>query len=201
MPRRLEALADDREPWERQPGETPTQYSRFHAYLEAGPQRKVTTTADELGAARATLHQLSSLMRWRERAELYDAEQQRIRRARQAADAERFREAEARIAAGMLGEVGKALRRLQSDAIPPEQVPRWAEVASKLGRLAYGEPSDLVALTSPADAPVRIERVRSEVLELNPDQRRRLAAELAEEVRRRMAASPSAGTADGTGDV
>lgn len=194
MPKRLDELAEDREPWEQQPGETRSQFTRFQIFLEAGAIRRVITTADVIGVPRNSLHILSSLMRWRERAELYDQEQTRARRARQAVDAEKLHDVEAATAGRMMEQINRGIDALadREEALAPEQIPRWVETASKLGRLAFGEPSELVSLTSPRDAPVRVAQVDAAIDEMTPEQRRRYALDLADEVRRRAAGAREA---------
>jgi hypothetical protein len=72
-------MADVRDPWERQPKESARAYEAFVAYRDMGPGRAVRAVARELGKSVTLIGRWSSAHHWVERAEAWDAEQDRVR--------------------------------------------------------------------------------------------------------------------------
>lgn len=77
-PQRWLELAEDRDAWNRQPGEAARQYERFIVFRDAGPARTLTETAQRVGLSYPRLREIAKRDRWVQRAEAWDAQQQRV---------------------------------------------------------------------------------------------------------------------------
>lgn len=142
-PRRLHELAPDRDPWERQPGETEKAYGQFRMYLEQGPTRTLAQTAEFLTLNKSHTRQISAAKRWVERAQAWDRENDRQFMARMATERRKLVENEATIARGFLAKIIPRINRLSSedmDNVGPLELGRLTEMVMRLMRDAYGVP-------------------------------------------------------------
>lgn len=150
-------LDPGRDPWERQPGESSVASVAFVAYRDAGPTRSLTQAARALDKNRTTLGEWSRQWRWVERTELWEREQDRVRREAQVDAVRRMAERHAEIALAM---ITKAILRLvggvdprtgrEVEAIDPSTLTayeaiRLVDVGVRIERLARGEPTVAVA--------------------------------------------------------
>jgi hypothetical protein len=141
--------------WQRQPGEAPTDFTAFIAYLRLQGRRSHRVVATRTGRSLGAVRRLSARFNWPARvaafeARLADASQDaldllvRSTSTRTTADFERLRSAEFLLAQRVLHEARRWLR-LASDPRRREtslgQVCRVIELATKLGRLAAGMPT------------------------------------------------------------
>ncbi len=141
--------------WQRQPGETPADFTAFISYLRLQGRRSHRAVAAQTGRSLGAIRRLSAQFNWRARvaafeARLADASQDaldllvRSASTRTTADFERLRSAEFLLAQRVLHESHRWLR-LASDPHRREvslgQVCRVIELAFKLGRLAVGMPT------------------------------------------------------------
>lgn len=134
-------LGTDRELWERQTGESERQYSRFAMYRDLGRARTVKQCAELVNLAHGTAHNAAHRYRWRERAEVWDREQDKIFLAQLAAKRRELMDTEAKIANGVLRHVIGRLSRLQPkdvDEMDLWQVTRSGDTALKWLRDAFG---------------------------------------------------------------
>ncbi|MFI6326590.1 hypothetical protein ACIBG8_54340 [Nonomuraea sp. NPDC050556] len=134
-------LGTDRELWERQSGESERQYSRFAMYRDLGRARTVKQCAELVNLAHGTAHNAAHRFRWRERAEAWDRQQDKIFLAQLAAKRRELMDTEAKIANGVLRHVIGRLSRLTSqdvDEMDLWQVARSGDTALKWLRDAYG---------------------------------------------------------------
>jgi len=102
-------------PWERRPDESAQSHRAFITYRELGPERTVGQAAAALGKSRGMLYRWSRRHQWRERAFLWDLEQQRetdaaLRAARQQALERQVQDAD-RLQRLAMARLGKAVRR------------------------------------------------------------------------------------------
>jgi len=195
-------LADDREPWERQPGETPKQYARFLAYRDLGVVRtlkKCVETQTKSGdpISYRTAQQASWRFGWPVRAEAWD-------RAQAEQDQAELREARRqmvsghrRVASVLLGKAVAALRDLDPRAMKPAEVVQMVRLATDIERQALELPSATVALTGPAGGPVQTE----DLSQLDGPARRRRLAEIAAELAYRSGGVGDDGDDDGDGPL
>lgn len=58
---------NDRQPWERRPGESAKAYERFLWYRDFGPQRRYAAVAERFGVAERTVKDMAYRHRWTDR--------------------------------------------------------------------------------------------------------------------------------------
>ena len=186
MVERIELDNEERDPWDRQPKETPRQYGRFCAYLQMGRVRTLRATAKILKEtgdqiAVRSLYQVSSVNRWAERAEAWDLSQDKATLEKLRLDRKDMIERHRRIASKLERASLKALDRLESrhlDEISLGDVVKALKLATDLERVALGdEPAGQEAAQTSVGAPT-IERVSM----MSPDERKARMRALTEEM-------------------
>lgn len=182
------ALTNDREPWERQPAESPKMYARYTIYRDLGDTRTLNAALEIINAttskkiSKGTLHQISCQYRWTERAEAFDnaasaAEKQRLLMLRRDM-IERHR----KLSAGLTSKAVEALRQIEPADMEPVDITRFLTVAADLERKALGEPTERVAISGPTGTgPVQFE----DLARLTPEQRRVRLGQISAELARR----------------
>jgi hypothetical protein len=85
----VRTIADDRDAWERQPGESTKAFAAFCSYRDFGPARSHLRVADEVGRHRTQIGGWSTKFQWMIRVDAYDADQEQ--RARVATERARTR--------------------------------------------------------------------------------------------------------------
>ena len=134
----------EREPWERQEGETYKQYEAFCTYRDLGLDRSQTKVSEQLSKSRALISRWSSMNNWVERCRAWDTEQDRLNRIQQIKEIRQMRKKHATIASSMLVKAAKALNSLKEEDIKAQDISRMVEVASKLERLSRGDVGEVV---------------------------------------------------------
>lgn len=175
-------IADDRDPWERQPGESVRQHARFRTFAELGRGRDLKQTktildglGDKIGTG--TLYQTSYTYRWTERADAFDADQDDTERRRLIVLRREMVERHRRIANAL---TAKALQRLQAldvAELTPLDLIRFLDAAVKLERAAVGEPERTVGVSAPDGGPIAVD----DYGRLSADERRARMRALARE--------------------
>ncbi len=171
-------MAQEREQWERQPGEHRVAYANFVAYRDMGPARSLSKTSDLIGKSRGTLQEQSAHYRWVARAEAWDRHQENERRHEQRRAVREAAERHAAVAGAMLGKVVGRLQNLDTTALSPRDLAYWVEVATKVQRQALGEPERL-EITGKDGGPI-------EVAQLSDEERRERLAALRREIDNRL---------------
>lgn len=187
-------FASDREPWERQPGETDRQFARFAHYLEMGRVRTLRQLGENLRSMGESvgnnwLYQVAARWRWADRARAHDNEQDRLYFARVAKKREDMAERHAKLASAVLGVASRALKALSdhltanpnAGVVAPADLVKLVDLGTRLERMALGEPGQTVAVTGGDGGPVGT----IDYSGLTDAQRRERMAELAAEAARR----------------
>lgn len=175
-------------PWDRQPGESNRQFSRFDTFKDLGRVRTLTQAAEILHAigdkiSYRTLRQYAYEYRWTERAEAFDRDQDRLERVR---IMQLRREMYARhrtMAGGLTAKAVQRLKGLKPEDLTPLDVVRFFRMAADLERAALGEPDKWVALSGPGGAPIATD----DFSRYTPAERRARLEQLAAEISRRAA--------------
>lgn len=143
-----DGLAQDRDPWERQPGESGPAYAAFIVYRDLGPlQRSIKKASETIGKARNNCSRWARAWRWTERAELWDDAQRRF------VDTTVMEQREKSIANhnnASRALLGQALRLLQIEQAKPNPDGRTIQQASVAidraihhNRLSLGLPNEI----------------------------------------------------------
>jgi hypothetical protein len=144
---------DGRHPWEQQVGEGKLRFSQFVAYRDQGPTRRLEKVSEGFGITRATAKQYERLFLWSQRAASFDKymdaqwilalrEHTKTMVRRHLTMAEKVRE-----------RVMSALESVDPTKLTPTELVRFADLYSKLSRVALGEPEQHIAVTGKAGAP------------------------------------------------
>lgn len=156
-------LGTDREPWDRQNGESNRQYSRFITFRDLGRMRTLKQAVEILHGIGDTSVQYRTLMqyayeyRWTERAEAWDFAQDRLEAARMLA---LRREAQARhrkIASGLMAKAVTALTALQASDMSARDIVAFFKQAVDIETRALGEPTAILQHTGPGGGPVQVD--------------------------------------------
>jgi|WetSurMetagenome_2_1015567.scaffolds.fasta_scaffold01259_9 hypothetical protein len=185
MTDRIELDDEERDPWDRQPKETPRQYGRFCAYLQMGRARTLRATAKILRETGdqitvRSLYQVSSLYRWAERAEAWDLGQDKADLEKLRLDRQDMIERHRRIATKLERAAIKALDRLEArnyEEVTMGDVVRALKLGTDLERIALGDQPAQQPASQPAGTPV-IERVSM----MTPEERKQRLRDLTEEM-------------------
>lgn len=179
-------IADDRDPWDRQPHESVKQYARFAFYKDLGRLRTLTQvhklltdTGDTLKYG--TIRQTAYEFRWTSRAEAWDLAQDQKDREQLIAERRDMVRRHRSVAGALLTKALKALQIIPFREMTAQDVVRFIKLATDLERAAIGEPERTVAVTGPAGGPIQTE----DITDLTPDERRARLAEIAAEIARR----------------
>jgi ParB-like chromosome segregation protein Spo0J len=160
-------LADTRDAWERQPGESEVQYRRFTQYQNLGRARTVKAVAADLGKSASYLHNIAHRYRWRERAQLWDADQDRLFLERLTDERQRMVDDHLKLSRGMLSKVARRLKTLDPDELTPADLNRWAATLTQIQARVLGEPTQTVAVQGgmPGSPPIEIAAVTGDPVE------------------------------------
>lgn len=145
-----------RQPWERQveAGEGEESFAAFAVYRDLGPlRRSVTAVARECDRQRALVGRWSSRWSWVERAGAWDAwlDAQRVDEQVEAVRemARRHAQASDLMTAMWLQRAQAMISAQQLDQIPAAAMPRWLDVAVRVGRLSRGASTEILAPEGP----------------------------------------------------
>lgn len=141
-------LAEDREPWERQPKEAPKAYASFIVYRDLGPMdRSIRRAAKELGVTRLVPSRMFAQWRWEERAAAWDAERQRVFDETRKEQQETAIRSHANVSRALLTQVVRLLQIQQVKDAPDSRVMRDAALSLDKAihhhRLALGLPTEV----------------------------------------------------------
>lgn len=179
------ALDPAREPWERQPGETERSYAHFALYRDLGRIRTLAQAAETLALNPSYLRGVAAAAQWADRAAAWDREQDRLFGERAAVQRRDMATRHAKLATAFLAKVAARLRDLEPADLTPADLAKWTDMATKLERAAYGEPTATVAVTGPAGGPLEVYDYSS----LTAEQREARLTALRDELTRRIAAA------------
>jgi hypothetical protein len=189
------AILDDREPWERQPGETAKAFLAFAVYRDMLDGRTIAKTAEALTETSAgegrTPEQVASVLRqwavkhdWQRRAELYDVWRDRRYLERRESERERLLDELGQVGGTLIGagitrlngrpasEQSKAVGALDLNDASAGDVVKLVREGSRLKLRAAGMPIDLTARYSESQV-VQVcnwaRQAASEVIDLRLD--------------------------------
>lgn len=143
-------LIDDRKPWDRIPGETVLEFTRFEKYRLLGPNRSIrgafrVENPESKSIPKSAWFRAADQNRWKERAEAWDLAEIEADRIRFNAEKKKSKESRIKVLEGYLGRVVKAAAQLD-----PVQA-RWQDVTEAITsvlkglREEYGESSKITA--------------------------------------------------------
>jgi hypothetical protein len=157
--------------FEQQPKESAKAFAAFSEYLNLGAERSLAAVGQRLGKSRGQIEKLSARWRWGERVKAFDAnlalvERQATEAAARSKSAEWLsrqveqRDAEWSLRNELVDLARAAIARWKANEKrcgSLEGIARLLDLASKLGRLASGMPTDRTEITGEDGGPIRLE--------------------------------------------
>jgi len=131
--------------WEQQPGENGRDYGLFCMYRDHGRIRTVAQIAGMAPLTFATVARIARMKRWVERAQRWDAEQDRINAIRLADRREEMAKRHAKAAGELMEKALARLKTLNVDKISPHALVLMLTAAAQIERAALGLDRNAVA--------------------------------------------------------
>lgn len=184
-------LAVDREPWDRQPGESNRQYSRFLIFRDLGRMRTLKQAVEMLhgvgdtSVQYRTLQQYAYEYRWTERAESHDFAQDQLEAAQLLQQRRDMYARHRKLASGMMAKAVAALQGLQASDLTPLDIVRFFKYSTDIEVRALGEPTQIHQQQGPGGGPVMVDDMSN----LSPEDRAARLNAIAAELSRRANAS------------
>lgn len=184
-------LGVDREPWDRQTGETNRQYSRFLVFRDLGRTRTLKQAVEMLhgvgdsGVGYRTLMQYAYEYRWTERAEAHDRAQDQLEAARLLQLRTEMYSRHRRMASGLQAKAVAALQLLQPGDMNPRDIVQFLKYGTDIEKGALGEPTQVLQHQGPGGGPVQVD----DMSHLSPADRAARLTQISAELARRAAAS------------
>jgi ribonucleotide reductase beta subunit family protein with ferritin-like domain len=184
-------LAADREPWDRQPGETNKQYSRFRVFMELGRTRTLKQAVEILhgvGDDRVsyrTLMQYAYEYRWTERAESNDLAHDQREAQRLITLRNEMYARHRKMAGALQAKAVAALQKIQPENMTALDVVRFIRYGTQIEATALGEPTVITGVTGPGGGPI----LTDDMSRLTADERRARLLQVSQELARRAGAS------------
>lgn len=144
-------LADDREPWEKQPGESDDQYAAFRKYLESAVEWTSTEYAERHGMSAAVARNLMTARKWERRRKAYlRFEEERheawVRASRPAHQRRVVDAAQQMLTIGLQGAA-----QVNVEEMGGQTAARMVEVGVRAGNSVYGEAATKVDVTGESE--------------------------------------------------
>jgi ribonucleotide reductase beta subunit family protein with ferritin-like domain len=184
-------LGVDREPWDRQAGESNRQYSRFIIFRDLGRTRTLKQAVEMLHGvgddkvSYRTLMQYAYEYRWTERAEAHDRAQDSLEAARLLTLRNEMYSRHRRLASGLLGKAVAALAKVKPEDMTPLDIVRFIRYGADIETRALGEPHQIHQVQGPAGGPVQVD----DMSHLSPEDRAARLNAISAELARRAASS------------
>lgn len=121
-------LADDRDPWDRQPQETAKRYAQFCVFRDLGRTRTVKKAAENLNISVRHAWNLSASGLWLPRAAAWDGHLDHVYAAELAEARREAARQDAKLVAAMKTRVVQALTRITGDDLEPRDIATWARL-------------------------------------------------------------------------
>ncbi len=143
-------INQDREPWEKQKGESTQAFEAFGLYRDMGESRSLSKVGHQLNKSKALMGRWSTKWQWVNRALAWDAELDRVARQEQINQVKKMYRKHAKLAQGLLGvathEINALVKKVNAGhatEVSHKNLIRLIEVATKLERISLGEPVDI----------------------------------------------------------
>lgn len=138
--------------WERQDGETPTQFGMFVVYRDLGLTRNFTKTAEELGKNPSYVSRVARQNNWRERAQSWDDYEDRMRRLGHVEAVRKMTDMHQKVGGLMLQKALQRLQTLQPSELDSSDVRQMIVEGARMQRQSLGQPETHAQIDlAPAD--------------------------------------------------
>lgn len=178
-------------PWDRQPDESGPAWQAFAIFRDLPPgRRSQAEVARELHKSKTLIGRWCARYAWHLRATAHDRDLDQQWMAQTAHLRREAAERDNRLAAVMLSKVVQRLQSIDPEKLSARDCATWVDVATKVSRLALGDPTERVEHSGPGGGSIPVES-------LTPEERRARLEQLVKEGQRRLSLVPSGPRADG----
>lgn len=129
------AKDNDREAWERQPGESGPAFEAFTVYRDMGEKRTISAVAKQLNKSGTLCHRWKLRYDWRARADAYDASIAEEARKQAIVDRKKMQERHIKISMQLQAKALAALESMQPEEMTPKDVKEFIRLATELERM------------------------------------------------------------------
>lgn len=161
----IEFAADGRDLWDRQPGESEKMFSRYTQYQLLGRKRSARLVAEEIDKSPSYVSNVGHRYRWRERAQAWDAEQDRLFLDKLNEERKRMVDEHLALSRSMMAKVAERLASLDPADLSPTDISRWSQVLTQIQRQALGEPDRVTVSGTPGGHPIEVAAVSADPVE------------------------------------
>lgn len=163
---RLELPADTTTWQDRHDAETDAAYAAYVLFRDLGPARTLLKAAREYHQAPELttrtgkyryVQEWARLNRWNDRVQQHDTELAAIGRLEQVAAVRSMKDRHAKLAVSALEKAAKRLEGMDVDQLSARDVLAFITEATKVERLARGEPDQITEMSGPGHGPIRVD--------------------------------------------
>lgn len=175
----------DSDVWERRPDESDPAWEAFAAFRDMKPgTRSLAEVARQLSKSRPLITRWAGRYGWQMRAAAFDRELDRQWREQTAVLRREAAERDSAVAGVMLNKVVARLQSIDPNSLTARDCATWVEVATKIRRLALGDPTEIQGQTGDGSI--------ADPTLMTPEERRVRLEQLVREGERRLKAVPNA---------
>lgn len=129
------AKDNDREAWERQPGESGPAFEAFAAYRDMGEKRTISAVAKQLNKSGTLCHRWKLRYDWRARADAYDASIAEEARREAISKRKEMQKRHIKISMQLQAKALEALKSMQPAEMTPKDIKEFLRLATELERM------------------------------------------------------------------
>ena len=129
------AKDNDREAWERQPGESGPAFEAFAAYRDMGEKRTISAVARQLNKSGTLCHRWKLKYDWRARADAYDASIAEEARKQAVSERKKMQDRHIKMSLQLQRKAMEALEKIKPEEMTPKDVKEFLRLAT--GKRAY----------------------------------------------------------------
>lgn len=129
------AKDNDREAWERQPGESGPAFEAFAAYRDMGEKRTISAVARQLNKSGTLCHRWKLKYDWRVRADAYDASIAEEARRQAVSDRKEMQKRHIKMSLQLQKKALEALEKIQPEEMTPKDIKEFLRLATELERM------------------------------------------------------------------
>lgn len=178
---------DERSPWDRLDGETPSENVWFQAYCKLGRKRSYKAVSEALDVPRDRIQRTAQKHAWVQRADSRDAELDRRRLAEIMETQVQVQHDHAALLRQAREKLQEKITTMDSMKIQERDVPSWLETVTKAERQNVGlsDAAKKVEITGANGGPIQVS-------EMSSAERRQILADIVEAASKRQAAITAA---------
>lgn len=129
------AKDNDREAWERQPGESGPAFEAFAAYRDMGEKRTISAVARQLNKSGTLCHRWKLKYDWRARADAYDASIAEEARKQAVSERKKMQDRHIKMSLQLQRKAMEALEKIKPEEMTPKDVKEFLRLATELERM------------------------------------------------------------------